>query len=230
MKVRRSSRLTWADAMGCADLAVLADRAARNAGSVAGRWSQRLIRIDPTVAVASLVVCHVLEPHTRRSAPRRKPRCGSALSPGNPAREAAGRSAGRSGQENMHQDLLRPRRFPLGRRLGPWWSPQATTLGRERGRPSCQGGIAGGMCRPSASWGPRGGGSEASRHGQRAERRELPMTEAAVRLAEAADHPLTLNTALFSLGRAHLRRGDLLCATPVLERSLDLCRTWQFRQ
>jgi hypothetical protein len=34
--------------MGCTDLAVLADRAARNAGSVAGRWSQRLIRIDPT--------------------------------------------------------------------------------------------------------------------------------------------------------------------------------------
>ena|SRR6266545_763358 len=33
--------------------------------------------------------------------------------------------------------------------------------------------------------------------------------EAAVRTAEAADHPLTLYWGLFDLGRAHLRRGDL---------------------
>ncbi|HZM28100.1 MAG TPA: tetratricopeptide repeat protein, partial [Gemmatimonadales bacterium] len=51
--------------------------------------------------------------------------------------------------------------------------------------------------------------------------------EAAVRIAEAADHPFTLFFALFDLGRAHLRRGDLPRATRVLERSLDLCRTWQ---
>jgi class 3 adenylate cyclase/tetratricopeptide (TPR) repeat protein len=51
--------------------------------------------------------------------------------------------------------------------------------------------------------------------------------EAAVRIAEAADHPLTLWAGLFRLGRVHLRRGDLPRATRVLERGLDLCRTWQ---
>jgi tetratricopeptide (TPR) repeat protein len=52
--------------------------------------------------------------------------------------------------------------------------------------------------------------------------------EAAVRIAEAADHPWTLHQGLFDLGRAHLRRGDLPRATRVLERGLDVCRTWQF--
>jgi class 3 adenylate cyclase/tetratricopeptide (TPR) repeat protein len=51
--------------------------------------------------------------------------------------------------------------------------------------------------------------------------------EAAVRTAEAADHPFTLHFALFFLGLAHLRRGDLPRATRILERDLDLCRTWQ---
>jgi tetratricopeptide (TPR) repeat protein len=52
--------------------------------------------------------------------------------------------------------------------------------------------------------------------------------EAAVRIAEAADHPFTLYVGLFDLGLAHLRRGDLPRATRALERGLDLCRTWQF--
>jgi len=51
--------------------------------------------------------------------------------------------------------------------------------------------------------------------------------EAAVRIAEAADHPYTLHWGLIDLGLAHLRRGDLPRATRVLERGLDLCRTWQ---
>jgi tetratricopeptide (TPR) repeat protein len=51
--------------------------------------------------------------------------------------------------------------------------------------------------------------------------------EAAVRIAEAADHPLSLYFGLFGLGRAHLRRGELPRATRVLERGLELCRTWQ---
>jgi tetratricopeptide (TPR) repeat protein len=51
--------------------------------------------------------------------------------------------------------------------------------------------------------------------------------EAAVQIAEVADHPFTLYTGLFSLGLVHLRRGDLPRATRVLERGLDLCRTWQ---
>jgi len=51
--------------------------------------------------------------------------------------------------------------------------------------------------------------------------------EVAVQIAEAADHPYTLYGGLFWLGLAHLRRGDLPLATRVLERSHDLCRTWQ---
>jgi tetratricopeptide (TPR) repeat protein len=51
--------------------------------------------------------------------------------------------------------------------------------------------------------------------------------EAAVRIAEAADHPFTLYFGLFQLGLAHLRRGDLPRATRALERDLDLCRTLQ---
>ena len=52
--------------------------------------------------------------------------------------------------------------------------------------------------------------------------------EAAVQIAEAADHSYTLHFGLFGLGLAHLQRGDLPRATRVLERGLDLCRTWQF--
>jgi len=55
----------------------------------------------------------------------------------------------------------------------------------------------------------------------------IEHAEAAVRTAEAADHPFTLHFALFFLGLAHLRRGDLPRATRILERDLDLCRTWQ---
>jgi tetratricopeptide (TPR) repeat protein len=51
--------------------------------------------------------------------------------------------------------------------------------------------------------------------------------EAALRIAEAADHPFTLFSALFDLGLARLRRGDLPRASGILERSLDVCRTWQ---
>jgi tetratricopeptide (TPR) repeat protein len=51
--------------------------------------------------------------------------------------------------------------------------------------------------------------------------------EAAVQIAEAADHPWTLYRGLVALGLVHLRRGDLPAATRVLERYLDLCRTWQ---
>jgi class 3 adenylate cyclase/tetratricopeptide (TPR) repeat protein len=52
--------------------------------------------------------------------------------------------------------------------------------------------------------------------------------EAAVQIAEGADHPFTLYQGLFNLGLVHLRRGDLPRATRALERCHDLCRTWQF--
>jgi tetratricopeptide (TPR) repeat protein len=51
--------------------------------------------------------------------------------------------------------------------------------------------------------------------------------EAAVRIAEAADHPSTLISGLFALGSVHLHLGDLPRATQFLERSLDLSRTLQ---
>ena len=56
----------------------------------------------------------------------------------------------------------------------------------------------------------------------------IEHAEAAIRIAEAADHPYTLYFGLSGLGRAHLRRGDLPRAIRVLERGHDLCRTWQF--
>jgi len=51
--------------------------------------------------------------------------------------------------------------------------------------------------------------------------------EAAVQIAEAVDHFLTVHLGLLELGLAHLGRGDLPRAIRILERDLDLCRTWQ---
>src|SRR5262249_21366307 len=52
--------------------------------------------------------------------------------------------------------------------------------------------------------------------------------EAAVRIAEEADHPFTLLLGLYHLGYAHLLRGDFPRAARILERCLQLGRTWQF--
>src|SRR5215813_11094930 len=54
----------------------------------------------------------------------------------------------------------------------------------------------------------------------------LEYGDAAVRIAEAVDHRCT--TGCFTLGWVHLLRRDLPRANRFLERSLDLCRTWQF--
>src|SRR5262249_21653889 len=51
--------------------------------------------------------------------------------------------------------------------------------------------------------------------------------EAAVRIAEAVDHPNTLIAGLFFLGSVHLHLGDLPRATQFLERNLDHSRTLQ---
>jgi tetratricopeptide (TPR) repeat protein len=56
----------------------------------------------------------------------------------------------------------------------------------------------------------------------------IEYAEAAVQIAEAADHPITLYLGLLALGLARLRRGDLPRATQVLERGHDICRTWKF--
>jgi len=49
-----------------------------------------------------------------------------------------------------------------------------------------------------------------------------------VRIAEENDHPLTLFIGLLHLGWVHSLRGDFPCAARVLERGLELGRTWQF--
>ena len=56
----------------------------------------------------------------------------------------------------------------------------------------------------------------------------IEQAEAAVRIAEVADHSFNLCLGLFALGLAHLRRGELPRATRVLERCLALGRTGQF--
>jgi class 3 adenylate cyclase/tetratricopeptide (TPR) repeat protein len=52
--------------------------------------------------------------------------------------------------------------------------------------------------------------------------------EAAVRIAEEIAHPFTLFLGLLSLGLVHLGRGDVPRAAQVLERGLQLGRTWHF--
>jgi tetratricopeptide (TPR) repeat protein len=52
--------------------------------------------------------------------------------------------------------------------------------------------------------------------------------EAAVRIAEEADHPWTLYWGSLFLGWVHLHRGDFPRAAGALERSLHLGRAWQF--
>src|SRR5262249_6071484 len=55
----------------------------------------------------------------------------------------------------------------------------------------------------------------------------IAHAEVAVQIAEAADHPFTLNIGLFALGFAHFRRGDLPRAIRYLEQCLDLSRSWR---
>jgi class 3 adenylate cyclase/tetratricopeptide (TPR) repeat protein len=51
----------------------------------------------------------------------------------------------------------------------------------------------------------------------------------ALRIAEGSNHALSLVSAHMGLGRAHLRRGDLERAVPVLERGVALARRWNMR-
>jgi tetratricopeptide (TPR) repeat protein len=56
----------------------------------------------------------------------------------------------------------------------------------------------------------------------------IAHAEAAVRIAEENDHPITLFLGLLFLGWVLLGRGDFPRAARVLERCLQLGRTWQF--
>jgi class 3 adenylate cyclase/tetratricopeptide (TPR) repeat protein len=51
-----------------------------------------------------------------------------------------------------------------------------------------------------------------------------------VRIAEVANHPYNLYTAYYAVGHLHLRKGTIDEAIRVLERSLEICRSWNFRQ
>ncbi|MBI2161539.1 MAG: sigma 54-interacting transcriptional regulator [Candidatus Rokubacteria bacterium] len=50
--------------------------------------------------------------------------------------------------------------------------------------------------------------------------------EEAVRISESSNHPFTLATAYAGIGSLYVRKGDLHAAIPVLERGLELCRSW----
>jgi tetratricopeptide (TPR) repeat protein len=58
----------------------------------------------------------------------------------------------------------------------------------------------------------------------------IEHSEAAMRIAEEADHPFTLFLGLVALGLTHLRRGDLPRATRLLERGLDISHLWRDRR
>jgi len=55
----------------------------------------------------------------------------------------------------------------------------------------------------------------------------IAQAEAAVSIAETADHAYTLHFGLIPLGLAYFRRGELPRAIRVLERALNVCRTSQ---
>ncbi len=49
----------------------------------------------------------------------------------------------------------------------------------------------------------------------------------AIRIAESVDHPFTLATAHAGIGALYIRQGNLEVGLPILERGLELCRTWK---
>ena len=51
-----------------------------------------------------------------------------------------------------------------------------------------------------------------------------------VRIAEAVNHPYNLYTAYYAMGYMHLRNGAIDKAIAALERSLELCRSWDIQQ
>jgi transcriptional regulator with AAA-type ATPase domain/tetratricopeptide (TPR) repeat protein len=60
-------------------------------------------------------------------------------------------------------------------------------------------------------------------------REGIAVAEEGLRMAEAADHPLSLTSAYAALGTLYLGQGDLARAFPALERGLALCGTWHIR-
>ena len=65
----------------------------------------------------------------------------------------------------------------------------------------------------------RGEFNEAAMHG-----------DEAVRIAEVANHPFSLDTAYLAVGYLHFGKGAMDKAIALLERSLEICRVWDIRQ
>jgi tetratricopeptide (TPR) repeat protein len=65
----------------------------------------------------------------------------------------------------------------------------------------------------------RGEFNEAAMHG-----------DEAVRIAEVANHPFSLDTAYQAVGYLHFRKGAMDKAIALLERSLEICRVWDIPQ
>jgi tetratricopeptide (TPR) repeat protein len=57
----------------------------------------------------------------------------------------------------------------------------------------------------------------------------VTQAEESLGIAEAADHPSSLISAHYGLGHVLLRRGELERGIPVLERGLELSRTWKIQ-
>ena len=56
----------------------------------------------------------------------------------------------------------------------------------------------------------------------------LAHNEDSLRIAEAVNHPPSLINACYIIGYVYLRKGDVRQALPWLERSLEVCRVWDF--
>jgi tetratricopeptide (TPR) repeat protein len=52
----------------------------------------------------------------------------------------------------------------------------------------------------------------------------------AIRIAEMANHPFSLNTAYLEAGHLHFKKGAMEKAIALLERSMEVCRSWDLRQ
>ena len=54
----------------------------------------------------------------------------------------------------------------------------------------------------------------------------IPHAEEGMRIAESANHPLTLIVAHFGVGQLYLKKGEIAKAVPALERALELISAW----
>jgi class 3 adenylate cyclase/tetratricopeptide (TPR) repeat protein len=67
--------------------------------------------------------------------------------------------------------------------------------------------------------------------GERGEFTEAAIQgDEAIHIAEVANHPYSLSNAYYAVGHLHIKKGAIDKAIGLLERSLEICRSWNFRQ